>query len=83
MPLLCAACDVVAAASGAMELGTIKPAAVLGPVMGTRISGSNEIVRRILEGAIRGYPTVWIPVVDVRYLASAQLPAMTTPACER
>ncbi len=75
-----AAWDFMAAEGGSMELATILPVAVMGPVMGNEISGSNHIIQRILGGAMSGYPNLWIPIVDVRDVARAHLLAMTTPA---
>lgn len=77
-----AAWDFVSAdANGAkaMELTTVNPVAVLGPLMGSNVSGSNELIRRILAGDLPGYPDFWMPIVDVRDLAKAHLLAMTTP----
>jgi nucleoside-diphosphate-sugar epimerase len=74
-----AAWDFVATEGGTLELATILPVAVMGPVMGKQISGSNQIVQRSLNGAMPGYPDVWIPIVDVRDVAIAHVLAMTTP----
>jgi len=51
----------------------------MGPVMGTDISGANHIVQNMLRGAMPGFPDLWIPIVDVRDVASAHILAMTTP----
>ncbi|MBN0048065.1 NAD-dependent epimerase/dehydratase family protein [Streptomyces actuosus] len=74
-----AAWDFVDAEGGSTELVTILPVAVMGPVLGRTISGSNHLVRRILDGAMPGYPDLWIPIVDVRDVARAHVLAMTTP----
>jgi len=74
-----AAWDFAAAEGGSMELATILPVAVMGPVLGKEISGSNHLIQRSLDGAMPGYPDLWIPIVDVRDVASAHLLAMTTP----
>ncbi|MBW5485788.1 SDR family oxidoreductase [Streptomyces bambusae] len=74
-----AAWDFIDAEGGSTELATILPVAVMGPVMAKAVSGSNHLVRRILDGAMPGYPDLWIPIVDVRDVASAHLLAMTTP----
>ena len=75
-----AAWDFIAAEGGAMELVAINPVAVLGPVMGSAVSGANDVLARILDGAIPGYPDFWMPIVDVRDVASAHALALTTPA---
>jgi nucleoside-diphosphate-sugar epimerase len=73
-----AAWDFAATGGGRTELTTILPVAVMGPVMGSEISGANHIVQRILAGRIPAYPNLYIPIVDVRDVASAHLLAMTT-----
>ena len=73
-----AAWDFMAAEGGAMELTTILPVAVMGPVMGSNISGSNHIIQAMLNGDMPGFPHLFIPVVDVRDVAAAHILAMTT-----
>ncbi len=75
-----AAWDFVAEEGGSLELATILPVAVMGPIMGRQVSGANHVVQRILRGALPGYPHLWFPIVDVRDVAAAHLLAMTTPA---
>jgi nucleoside-diphosphate-sugar epimerase len=74
-----AAWDFTATDGGSTELTTILPVAVMGPVLGAEISGANHIVQRILNGEMPGYPNLWIPIVDVRDVASAHILAMTAP----
>lgn len=74
-----AAWDFTRAEGGSMELTAILPVAVMGPVMGREISGANHIVQRCLDGQLPGYPNMWIPIVDVRDVASAHVAAMTAP----
>jgi nucleoside-diphosphate-sugar epimerase len=74
-----AAWDFVAAEGGSLELATILPVAVMGPVMGKAISGANHIISRSLDRSMPGYPHLWIPIVDVRDVARAHILAMTTP----
>ena len=74
-----AAWDFVADGAGP-ELVTLLPVAVMGPVMGREISGANHIVQRMLDGDMPGFPNLFIPIVDVRDVASAHLLAMTSPA---
>lgn len=74
-----AAWDFITREGGATELVTILPVAVLGPVMGNDVSGANHIVQRSLNGKIPGYPNMYIPIVDVRDVASAHVAAMTAP----
>jgi nucleoside-diphosphate-sugar epimerase len=65
---------------GSMELATVLPVAVMGPVMGTDVTGANHIVQNLLKGAMPGVPDLYFPIVDVRDVAIAQVLAMTTPA---
>lgn len=74
-----AAWDFIAADGGPLELATILPVAVMGPVMGAEISGANHIVKNMLDGAMPGYPNLYFPIVDVRDVAAAHILAMLTP----
>jgi nucleoside-diphosphate-sugar epimerase len=69
----------MAAESGVLELTTMLPVAVMGPVMGKDISGSNHLVQRMLDGAMPALPNLFIPIIDVRDVASAHILAMTKP----
>ena len=75
-----AAWDWLAREGGALELVTICPAAVIGPVLGHDSSASIGIVKRLLDGSIPGVPHVGYPLVDVRDIADLHLRAMRTPA---
>jgi nucleoside-diphosphate-sugar epimerase len=72
-----AAWDFMAAEGGPMQLVTMLPVAVLGPVMGTGISGSNHLIKMMLDGAMPAFPHLFIPIVDVRDVANAHVLAMT------
>jgi nucleoside-diphosphate-sugar epimerase len=74
-----AAWDFMKSDGGPMELVAMLPVAVVGPLMGTDISGSNHLIHLILNGKMPGFPNLFIPVVDVRDVASAHILAMTTP----
>ena len=74
-----AAWEFVGTAPGSMQLVTLLPVAVMGPVMGQGISGANHIVQRMLNGGIPGFPDLHIPIVDVRDVATAHLLALTHP----
>jgi nucleoside-diphosphate-sugar epimerase len=75
-----AAWDFIATEGGTLELVTILPVAVMGPVMGSEISGSNHVIQRSLAGQMPGYPHLWMPIVDVRDVARAHVIAMSAPA---
>ena len=65
--------------SGAMELVTILPGMVLGPIMTGTISGSVELISRMLTGKVPALPRVGFSVVDVRDLAALHIQAMRAP----
>lgn len=75
-----AAWKFIADEGGDLELTTMLPVAVMGPVMGKDVSSANHIVQRMLDGAMPVVPNLFIPVVDVRDVASAHVMAMTNPA---
>lgn len=75
-----AAWDFIGTEGGSMELTTILPVAVMGPVMGRDVSGANQIIQRSLAGQMPGYPNMFVPIVDVRDVAAAHIAAMTAPA---
>jgi nucleoside-diphosphate-sugar epimerase len=75
-----AAWDFIAAQGGGLDLTAMLPVAVMGPAMGKDVSGANHIVQRMLDGAMPVVPNLFIPVVDVRDVASAHVMAMINPA---
>jgi dihydroflavonol-4-reductase len=64
---------------GSLELVTINPGAVLGPVMSRDYSASIDIVKKLLDGSIPGVPRFGWPLVDVRDIADLHVRAMTNP----
>jgi dihydroflavonol-4-reductase len=64
---------------GALELVTVHPGAVLGPVLGADFSASIEIVKKLLEGSVPGVPRFGFPLVDVRDIADLHYRAMLAP----
>lgn len=62
-----------------LELVTICPGAVLGPVTGPDRSASIDIVARLLDGSLPGLARFGWPLVDVRDIADLHLRAMTAP----
>lgn len=75
-----AAWDFIATHGGSMELTTMLPVAVMGPVLGKDISGSNHLIQFMLSGKMRALPDLYVPVVDVRDVARAHIQAMTNPS---
>lgn len=74
-----AAWDFMAAEAASMELATTLPVAVMGSILAKDISGSNHLIKTMLDGAMPGFPNLLIPIVDVRDVATAHILAMTTP----
>ncbi len=74
-----AAWDWVAREGEGLELVTICPGAVLGPVLGSDRSASIDIVARLLDGSLPGVARFGWPLVDVRDIADLHLRAMTEP----
>lgn len=75
-----AAWDYVNGEGQGLELTTINPALVLGPVMSGDFSASVEVLTQLLSGKLPGTPKVGFVVVDVRDMAAAHVAAMTHPA---
>ncbi len=74
-----AAWDFIQSEGEGLELVTINPTAVLGPVMGRDFSASVEIVTQLLGGKLPATPNVGFQIVDVRDVADAHVRAMSTP----
>lgn len=74
-----AAWEFLAAEGRGLELTTMLPVAVMGPIMGREISGSNHLVQLMLSGGMPAFPHLFIPIVDVRDVAAAHLLAMASP----
>ena len=66
------------AEGGALELTTINPGAVLGPVLGSDFSASILIVQKLLSGAFPACPNIGFALADVRDIADLHVRAMTS-----
>jgi nucleoside-diphosphate-sugar epimerase len=62
-----------------MELTTINPTGIFGPVLGTDYSTSIMLIRQMLDGKMPGVPRISFGVVDVRDVVDIHLRAMTHP----
>lgn len=62
-----------------LELATINPVAVLGPVMSGDFSTSVEIVTQLMGGKLPAVPKVGFQIVDVRDVAELHVRAMEVP----
>ena len=74
-----AARDWVAAEGGSLEFCSINPSAVLGPVWSNDFSASIEAVKKLLEGALPGFPDFGFGIVDVRDVADIHVRALNAP----
>ena len=74
-----AAWDFIAREDVNLELASVNPVTVLGPVLGADYSHSTRIIKNMLEGEA-GCPDINSCFVDVRDVANLHLLAMTHPA---
>ena len=72
-----AAWDFVAQHSG-LDLVTVNAGAMLGPALGTHVSGSFGLIKRLLTG--QPTPNLAVNVVDVRDVAALHVLALASPA---
>jgi len=64
---------------GALELVTVCPGAVIGPVLGGDFSASLDIVKKLMDGSLPGLPSFGWPLADVRDIADLHLRALRAP----
>jgi nucleoside-diphosphate-sugar epimerase len=62
-----------------VELVTVNPGAVLGPVLEADYGTSAEIVLKLLNGDFPGIPDFDFPIVDVRDVAALHVAALESP----
>jgi len=67
---------------GALELSTVNPVGVLGPILGADYSSSIQLVKRLMDGSMPGCPRISFGVVDVRDVADLHLRCMTNPVAK-
>jgi dihydroflavonol-4-reductase len=61
-----------------LELATINPVNVYGPLLDNEYRSSVELIRTLMSGKLPAVPRINFPIVDVRDVAAAHLAAMTT-----
>jgi len=71
-----AARDWVKREGGGLELVTIHPGLVLGPVCSPDFSASVEVIKKLMDGSVPGLPRLGWPLVDVRDVADLHIRAM-------
>ena len=64
---------------GTLELVTICPGAVIGPVLSRDFSASLDIVKKLIDRSLPGLPHFGWPLVDVRDIADLHIRAMRAP----
>jgi dihydroflavonol-4-reductase len=64
---------------GRLELATVNPVGVMGPIFGKDYSHSQRMIRQMLEGEIKACPKIASCYVDARDVADLHLLAMTHP----
>jgi nucleoside-diphosphate-sugar epimerase len=77
-----AAWDFVAREGGGLELATVNPVGIFGPLLGPDFATSILLVQRLLDGAVPGCPKLSIGAVDVRDVADLHVRAMSDPAAK-
>ncbi|MEU6349775.1 aldehyde reductase [Streptomyces sp. NPDC047072] len=74
-----AAWDFVAREGNGLQLTTVAPVGIFGPVVGGDHSSSISMITGLFSGAMPGTPRLYFAVVDVRDAADLHLKAMTDP----
>jgi dihydroflavonol-4-reductase len=74
-----AAWEWIAREGGPLQLTTVNPSAVLGPIVSIDVSTSITIVRSLMDGTLSGLPRFGWALVDVRDIADLHVRAMTAP----
>ncbi len=62
-----------------MQLTSINPGGVFGPAMDVNYGTSLELAEQVLDGKFPAYPSINLPVVDVRDVAHMHVQAIETP----
>ncbi|KAJ3543216.1 hypothetical protein NM208_g3692 [Fusarium decemcellulare] len=65
-----------------LELTTINPVGIFGPILGKDIGSSIGLVKTLLDGGIPACPRIYFNLVDVRDLASLHIMAMNHPSAK-
>lgn len=74
-----AAWDWISKNGDGMELTTVCPVGIFGPVLSKNYATSIEICARMMNGDVPGLPRIMVSMVDVRDAASLHLKAMVHP----
>jgi dihydroflavonol-4-reductase len=74
-----AAWDYVGGEGRGLELTTVQPVAVFGPIRSAQVKTSVDLVARMLDGRLPLLPNAGIQVVDVRDVSATHMAAMDDP----
>lgn len=74
-----AAWDFIAREGGTMQLATVNPVGILGPVLGHDYSSSVQLIKAVRDARLPRLPRVSFGIVDVRDVAALHLLALTRP----
>lgn len=71
-----AAWDFVKSNGDGLELTTICPGLILGPVLGSSLPSSVRAIKQLLDGTIKATPKISFSIIDVRDVADLHIRAM-------
>jgi len=74
-----AAWDFIKNEGGGLELAVINPTGIFGPLLGSDVASSLQIIQQLLNGTLKATPQMNFGIVDVRDVANAHLRAMEIP----
>ena len=63
-----------------LQITTVHPSLVLGPVLEQDYGNSAEVVKKLMDGSFPGTPNLGLPIVDVRDVASMHIMAFENDA---
>jgi dihydroflavonol-4-reductase len=75
-----AAWEFVRTSAPHLELTAINPGLVLGPLIGSAMSTSHEVVKKLLGREVPASPDLTYSMIDARDVAAAHVAAMTAPS---
>jgi dihydroflavonol-4-reductase len=75
-----AAWEFVKTDTSGMTLATVLPGMILGPMINKSVSGSLELISRLLTGKLPALPRIGFGIIETQNLVDLHLRAMTSPA---
>lgn len=74
-----AAWDFIKSEGGELELSVINPVGIFGPLLGSTVTSSLQIIQKLMDGILKATPRMNFGIVDVRDVAELHLRAMEIP----